>query len=552
MEGRPVANGARDGWSSGAPVLAETAAGGSSVIRVPGSAAAAGRAGLEAPATPLTTATAPPTRRPAQNISSSVSAILTSPSLAMAGWRGGAAAADGADDPSTPFSRATAPSGTYAREESRYSSERDTARAAPRELDPTEVPALKYTLPVVVTRDGKVVEEELDPFEMGRLYGQQQAALRKLQSRYDFLAVPEWVRLHPLLGTYLAELVGTFGWVLTLALVSVRNRSIFTISDDTNMTPLPIGFMFTSMIFTFGYISGSHFNPAVSIAVFLVRQMELAQCCAFVLCQLAAGLAAGVVAMVIQGNTDIYVPSVSNSYVSSGIFSELIFTFAICLVVLNIAYSRQSGNFFYGFAVGMTMSAGSASVGHISGGAFNPAAATGLQVAMCLAGSCDDLKSIWIYWLAPVAGAVAAAILFSQMAQPTDTQVLEDQKVFQDVNQLHRQRTAQAVSIDAGRDGPDGVGENARSRSASSASSTTSSSARSAARREAREMRELSGTRTREEVEAGEPPAHVQAAAGEGEDWQNRRPPPAPRRSEAVVTTTPETATREAAVANWF
>ncbi|CAJ1011379.1 putative Major intrinsic protein [Leishmania naiffi] len=324
--------------------------------------------------------------------------------------------------------------------------DRESVRSS-RVLDPTEVPALKHSIVVPVTRGGQVVEEQLDPFELGRLYGQRQAALRKLQSHYDFLAVPEWVRLHPLLGTYFAELVGTFGWVLTLALVSVRNESIFNVSEDTNMTSLSIGFMLMSMSFTFGYVSGSHLNPAVSITVFLMRQMKLAQCCAYILCQLAASLAAGVVAMVIQGKKDIFVPSVPNHYVSSGIFSELIFTFAMCLVVLNSAYSRQSGNFFYSFAVGMTISAGSASVGHISGGAFNPAAASGLQLAMCLAGKCDNLKSVWIYWLAPVVGAILAALLFSQMAQPVEMQVLEDKRVFEDVNQLHRQRMAAQTVI---------------------------------------------------------------------------------------------------------
>lgn len=96
----------------------------------------------------------------------------------------------------------------------------------------------------------------------------------------------------------------------------------------------------------------------------------------------------------------------------------MIFTFAIALVVLNIAYSRQRDKFFYGFAIGLTLAAGSASVGRISGGAFNPAAATGLQLAICLTGSCDELKSFWIYWLAPVIGASLAALIFSQMSQP--------------------------------------------------------------------------------------------------------------------------------------
>lgn len=321
----------------------------------------------------------------------------------------------------------------------------------------SEVASGVGSIKVRVTRDGKSSVEEMDAVELARLYAQQQAALRGVQQQFDFLAVPDWVRLHPLLGSFLAEAIGTFAWVLTLTLTSVRNQSIFDVADDTNMTSVPIGFMLTSMVFTFGYISGGHFNPAVSLAVFLIGKLDLYRCVGYILCQVAAALGAGLVAMAIQGANDIFVPSVANSYVSSGIFSEMIYTFAVAMVVLNIAYSRQSGNFFYGFAVGMTVAAGSASVGRISGGAFNPAAATGLQVALCLTGECEALKSFWIYWLAPLIGSVVAAVVYSQMAQPTNTQVLKDHNVFHDVSQVHHDAEAAeneaATELEARADG---------------------------------------------------------------------------------------------------
>ncbi|CBZ36979.1 aquaporin-like protein [Leishmania donovani] len=586
MEGHALGNGIQGadppggagGWSSGAPTplsftppfvsavhppcaplvavssptsnnsFGAAVADGPHMIHVPGSAAENVSTGHQASHTPLASASGSAAHRPTSQGPFPAASTLTSPSLALTGWRGGGAG-DSTDDPNASFSGATTTSATDTGEDRGFKFERAGRRPVTRVVDPTEVPALKYTIAVSVTRDGKEVEELLDPFELGRLYGQRQAALRKLKSRYDFLAVPEWVRLHPLLGTYFAELVGTFGWVLTLALVSVRNESIFSISDATNMMPLPIGFMFTSMIFTFGYISGSHFNPAVSIAVFLVRQMKVAQCCAYILCQLTGGLAAGVVAMIIQGNKDIFVPSVSTSYVSSGIFSELIFTFAMCLVVLNIAYSRQSGHFFYGFAVGMTISAGSASAGRISGGAFNPAAASGLQVAMCLAGRCDDLKSIWVYWLAPVVGAILAAVLFSQMAQPAETQVLEDRKVFQNVSELHRQRmAAQALAIRAtagttAAKSCAGSADETRPTSSSTSSErhTLSSSSSSSDPRGDREMTEVPHTRTprtREERDTEHVHASTQDGAEELDSGHTRLPPQVPSRGEVKVATT--------------
>ncbi|KAH9578691.1 Major intrinsic protein [Trypanosoma melophagium] len=298
----------------------------------------------------------------------------------------------------------------------------------------------KGSITVEVATDGVVHAEELDPRELARLYAQQQAALRSVRGEFDILYVPDWVRLHPLLGSYVAEAFGTFACVLTLSLVSVRNQSIFQNKDETNMTSLPIGFMFMCMVFTFGYISGGHFNPAVTLAVFLVRKIDLVRALGYLICQTGAALGAGLVAMAIQGSTEVFVPKVDSIYVSSGIFSELIYTFAVATVVLNVAYSRQSGNFFYGFAIGMTIAAGSASVGRISGGAFNPAAATGLQLALCLTGNCDPLGSFWVYWMAPLVGSVVASILYSQITQPEDTHALNDAEVLH-TNEPNREET---------------------------------------------------------------------------------------------------------------
>ncbi|RNF01661.1 aquaporin-like protein [Trypanosoma rangeli] len=293
----------------------------------------------------------------------------------------------------------------------------------------TEFDNNKKSITVEVTSDGVTRMMEFEPRELARLYAQQQAALRSVCGEFDILYVPDWVRLHPLLGSYVAEAFGTFACVLTLSLVSVRNQSIFDESKDTNVTALPIGFMFMCMVFTFGYISGGHFNPAVTLAVFLVQKLDFVRAVGYMICQTGAATGAGLVAMAIQGSTDIFVPYVNRAYVSSGIFSELIFTFAIATVVLNVAYSRQSGNFFYGFAIGMTVAAGSAAVGRISGGAFNPAAATGLQLALCLTGNCEPLSSFWVYWMAPLVGSVIAALLYSQISQPEDTRVLTDAAV---------------------------------------------------------------------------------------------------------------------------
>jgi aquaporin Z len=97
--------------------------------------------------------------------------------------------------------------------------------------------------------------------------------------------------------------------------------------------------------------------------------------------------------------------------------AELVFTFALVWVVLNVATARGTeGNSFYGLAIGFTVGAGAFAVGAVSGGAFNPAVAVGAMVIGLLSWS-----DIWIYLVANLAGAAAAAFafLFTQPAEKT-------------------------------------------------------------------------------------------------------------------------------------
>jgi aquaporin Z len=90
------------------------------------------------------------------------------------------------------------------------------------------------------------------------------------------------------------------------------------------------------------------------------------------------------------------------------LLAEFLFTFALVYVVLNVATAKgTSGNSFYGLAIGFTVMVGAFSVGNISGGAFNPAVATGISVL-----GLSSWTNIWIYLVADFAGAALAAGAF--------------------------------------------------------------------------------------------------------------------------------------------
>ena len=257
--------------------------------------------------------------------------------------------------------------------------------------------------------------------EVGNEKKKEEGQFKVLDDLNKLVTVPDWISLHPLLANFVAESVGTFIFALTFALVGMNNPHP---TPDANITAIPVGFMLMCMVFTFGYISGGHFNPAVTLAVLLTGQESRLKMVGYIICQCGAALGAGIVAMIIQG-TGLVVPNVKNNdgeYVRRGVFAELIFTFALATTVLHVAYSRQKHNFFYGFSIGMVVVAGGSCVGGVSGGAFNPAIATGLQFAACMAGDCAPLVHFWLYWISPVIGAGIASFLFAIM----DTETIDE------------------------------------------------------------------------------------------------------------------------------
>ena len=173
---------------------------------------------------------------------------------------------------------------------------------------------------------------------------------------------------------------------------------VFTVGMATNkagagaLAPIAIGSVLMVMVFAGGHISGGHFNPAVSTAVFVRGRMAANELVAYVATQFAAAVVAGFVVRWVGGKEAHAVVASSGKM----LVAEFIFTFALAWVVLNVATARGTdGNSFYGLAIGFTVVAGAFAVGGISGGAFNPAIALGAMVTGLF-----EWSNIWIYLLA--------------------------------------------------------------------------------------------------------------------------------------------------------
>jgi aquaporin Z len=199
---------------------------------------------------------------------------------------------------------------------------------------------------------------------------------------------------------YLVEFIGTFFLVGTIGNV------VLAPNDAGAMAPLAIGAILMVMVFMGGHVSGAHYNPAVTLGVYLRGKCSASDVPGYMVAQVAGAIAAAGVVMFLKGGASPLAPMQIN--VVHALVAEFIYTFALVSVVLNVATCRgTSGNSFYGLAIGFTVLAGAYSVGAVSGGAFNPAVAIGATILGLFAPA-----NIWVYLVANFAAAAAAAAVF--------------------------------------------------------------------------------------------------------------------------------------------
>jgi aquaporin Z len=201
---------------------------------------------------------------------------------------------------------------------------------------------------------------------------------------------------------YLTEFIGTFFLVLTVGLTSV---------SGTPYAPIAIGSALMIMVYMGGHVSGGHYNPAVSLACCIRGALPWQAFAPYIVSQLLGAIAAAFVVYVITGMPFGPAPAVDASTTAS-LLIEVLFTFALALVVLNVATaSKTAGNSYFGLAIGFTIMVGAFAGGGISGGAFNPAVGLGPNITQAMLGA-GTLGHTWLYIVGPFVGGAVAAFAF--------------------------------------------------------------------------------------------------------------------------------------------
>jgi aquaporin Z len=203
---------------------------------------------------------------------------------------------------------------------------------------------------------------------------------------------------------YLVEFISTFFLVFTIGMTVIAPGA-------GNLAPLAIGMVLAVMIYAGGHISGAHYNPAVTLGVWLRGKCPASDVLPYMVAQVAGAEVAAVAVKALKTGLVAKAAALGGAMtpeILPALLAEFLFTFALVWVILHVATAKgTSGNSFYGAAIGGTVLAGAFAVGGISGGAFNPAVAIGA----CTMGLIS-WGSLWIYLVANFGGAAVAAFAF--------------------------------------------------------------------------------------------------------------------------------------------
>eukprot|EP00747_Dinoflagellata_sp_TGD_P092084 gnl/TRDRNA2_/TRDRNA2_165282_c3_seq7.p1 gnl/TRDRNA2_/TRDRNA2_165282_c3~~gnl/TRDRNA2_/TRDRNA2_165282_c3_seq7.p1 ORF type:complete len:466 (+),score=84.43 gnl/TRDRNA2_/TRDRNA2_165282_c3_seq7:78-1475(+) len=209
---------------------------------------------------------------------------------------------------------------------------------------------------------------------------------------------------------YVAEFVGTFLLVFTVGCNVLTGSAVWAATS--------IACVLMVSIYALGGVSGANFNPAVSFSLGCASKLPWMDVGIYSIVQLVAGIAAGFCYSLMLQNTFNLAPSRGFGAFEAGL-AEILYTFMLCFVVLNVAASKahSNKNQFYGLAIGFVIIAGGYASGNISGACFNPAVAIGLDIVSVH--TAEGVFWGFNYMIFELLGAALGAVLF-YVCRPED------------------------------------------------------------------------------------------------------------------------------------
>lgn len=197
------------------------------------------------------------------------------------------------------------------------------------------------------------------------------------------------------------------------------------VNFDHPLAPLAIGSTLMCIIYAGGHVSGGHYNPAVSIGIFIRdAKFDIMSMACYIVAQCAGAILGAVLAYALMGDGQSWMAEMKQETGYSAIqviLAEFIFCFLLVWTVLNVATSDAAAyqnNSFFALAIGFTVVVGASAVGGITGGAFNPAVALGVEVGTALGDKAGHKVKFILHIIGDVLGGIVAGVWYRFIVVP--------------------------------------------------------------------------------------------------------------------------------------
>ncbi|TWT93773.1 MIP/aquaporin family protein [Stieleria varia] len=209
----------------------------------------------------------------------------------------------------------------------------------------------------------------------------------------------------PLTRRCVAEFLGTYCLILMgCGAMVVQQRSELLTHPGVALT---WGLVVMAMIYTFGHISGAHINPAVTIAMAALSKITWKETAFYVVVQCLGATAAAACLRLVLGMDESLLGATNSSLPTWSAFAvEFMMTTILMMVVMGVSTGAKEETITAGLAVGATIAIEAMVAGPLTKASMNPARSLGPAL---MSGSLDQL---WIYLLAPIAGALTGAMIY--------------------------------------------------------------------------------------------------------------------------------------------
>ncbi len=212
---------------------------------------------------------------------------------------------------------------------------------------------------------------------------------------------------------YLAEALGTFALVFAGPGAAAVNTASGGAVSGVGVG-ISFGLIVMAMIFAIGHISGCHINPAITVAMLVVRRITPEKAVGYIAAQLAGAVLAGLAIIAIvgsAGDAGATTPHIGGT--DAALWSELILTFFLSFVVFSVATDSRAQDEMAAVAIGGYVGFAATGWGPVANASMNPARSFGPAVAA------NVWDAHWVYWVGPIVGAVVAALLYELLREPS-------------------------------------------------------------------------------------------------------------------------------------